>query len=291
MACALSSKRHLSALADLKMEDLARMVVERTRELDEARRSAERAHRVKANFLATMSHEMRTPLNGIVGLVELMLSSLPSEEIAEQLRLMAMSGQTLMELIDEVLDHAKVEAGQVVLEPSPFPLRSTLRDLVRTHAVVAEQAGLELRCEVEAAPEWTLGDGGKLKRVLNNLVSNALRYTEEGSVIVSVRRNGAKLVFEVEDTGVGIAPEEMEIVFEPYRQAKRLAHTSAGTGLGLSISRHLVEVMGGDLTVESQLEKGSLFYFELELPEATPPKIQEEGSVHIDLSRKTGSDR
>lgn len=283
MACALSSKRNLRTLAELKMDDLTRMVVERTRELDEARRSAEKAHRVKANFLATMSHEMRTPLNGILGLVELMAGAGPSEEVREQLKLMALSGQTLMELIDEVLDHAKIEAGQVVLERAPFPLRSTLQDLVKTHAVLAEQSGLELRAEVSAAPEWAVGDGGKLKRVLNNLLSNALRYTERGSVILSVRRRGSLLVFEVEDTGVGIAPEEMDIVFEPYRQAKRLAHSSAGTGLGLSISRHLVEVMGGDLTVESQLDRGSLFYFELDLPTAEPPTPAKAVPVELDL--------
>lgn len=284
IACALSTKRRLNGLARLKMDDLALMVAGRTRELEEARRVAETADRVKTNFLATMAHEMRTPLNSLLGLVDLMAIEQDSPHIQEQLRLMAVSGQSLVRLINLVLDHGKIEGGHERFEPTEFNLKKLISDLVATQKVMAEQRGLELTAEFEGVPEWVYGDKAKLDRVLTNLVGNALSFTTEGQVEVRVKAEGDELTFEVNDTGCGIPAEELEAIFEPYHQATRLNKRIAGTGLGLAISRRLVEVMGGQLQVESRVDEGSVFSFTVSLPGADAPAERSKGPELVDLS-------
>jgi two-component system sensor histidine kinase/response regulator len=288
MACALSSKRRLSGLARLKMDDLARMVDDRTRELEEARHSAEAAHRVKTNFLVTMAHEMRTPLNNILGLADLMATEQHPSHTLEQLRLMSVSGQSLVALIDEVLDHQKIEAGYAKFDPIVFNLRDVISDLAGTHAVMAGQKGLDLTAEFDGITEWVKGDFAKLSRVLTNLLSNAVTCTVSGQIRLRVVAKEMGLTFEVHDTGIGIPAEEQEAIFEPYRQATRLDRPTGGTGLGLAISRHLVEVMGGELTVESRLGEGSLFSFTVPLPEAPAPRRIDPGQTKfVDLAETT----
>lgn len=231
----------------------------------------ERLSRAKAVFLANVSHEIRTPMNGVLGLTEAMLLEELPPSLRERLGLVKRSGQSLVALINDLLDLSKVEAGKVRIESARFDLQVLLSDLTRLYQPLAAQKGLEFSTQVDAVPEQVTGDSLRLRQVLSNLLGNALKFTERGTVSLVVTRGDvpAGVRFEVRDTGIGIAADALPRLFTPFEQADAsTTRRFGGTGLGLSLSRDLVELMGGTLDVETEPGVGSVFTFELVLPVA-----------------------
>ncbi|WP_374666897.1 response regulator [Ramlibacter sp.] len=241
-------------------------------ELARARDAAEAASRAKSEFLANMSHEVRTPLNGILGLTQLLAGAgLPGEQ-AEWVRLVDSSAQSLLALLNDVLDVSKIEAGKLLLEQIPFELRPWLDDLAAPHAVAARDKWLRFSVRHEGElPARVAGDPGRLRQVLTNLLSNAVKFTEVGEVELAViarplRDGHVTLRFEVADTGIGVPAEQQERLFEAFTQAdSSMTRRFGGTGLGLAISDRLVRLMGGRLHLISLPGRGSLFAFEVAL--------------------------
>jgi PAS domain S-box-containing protein len=239
-------------------------------ELIEAKEAAEAATRAKSEFLANMSHEIRTPINGIVGMLELLKRTDPSPRQSEFLRAAATSAESLLRLINDILDFSKIEAGRLTLDLSPFSLRDQMNHLLRPLRLSARRNGLRLICRIDdAAPDLLAGDSGRLGQVLLNLLGNSLKFTHQGEIVLSVAAESvgekeARLRFEVADTGIGIAAEKLETIFESFTQVDTsTTRHYGGTGLGLAISSQLVELMGGSLKVESAPGRGSRFYFTL----------------------------
>jgi two-component system, sensor histidine kinase and response regulator len=252
--------------------------------LIDARQNAERANLAKSQFLAIMSHEIRTPLNGVIGMANLLASTPLNDRQAHLVDSLARSGRTLLALINDILDFSRIEARELVLFEAPFEIREVIAEVTDLFAEQGSTKNLELVYSVsEEVPAQLLGDSVRLRQVLINLVGNAMKFTEQGEVVVEVsvaEQNGDDVVlsFAVQDTGIGIAPDKLDQVFEPFRQADAsMTRSHGGTGLGLAITKHLVELMGGTIAVQSQLGRGSRFEFKAHFSQVPrPAKAAEE---------------
>lgn len=262
----LQKEIELNKELNINQEKLERYIAE----LERTRIQLEHSTKAKSEFLATMSHEIRTPMNAIMGMTHLLRKDQPRDDQLEPLNILDFSGKTLLTLIDDVLDFSKIEAGRLEFEKTEFDLERLLGTIIETFKAQASEKNISLKSEIEENIHKVLvGDPARLTQIINNLISNAVKFTEEGYVKLGVNQvqetdSEVSLQFTVQDTGIGIPENRIETIFESFTQAsgstKRLY---GGTGLGLTISKQLTELQGGELRLESEIEKGSTFFVDL----------------------------
>jgi two-component system, sensor histidine kinase len=245
---------------------------------EEALRQSERQHTIKSQFVATMSHELRTPLHGILGLTRMLIDDVPDREHRKHLELVQRSGEHLLSIINHILDFSRIDAGHLQIDTQAFDLDALLEDVVNLTTVTAKAKGLVLNGHIQLPkPCWVLGDAPRLRQVLLNLLGNAIKFTERGEIQLRAFRQSStgQLVVQVQDSGIGIAEEDLRAIFDPYRQADNaIGRAVGGTGLGLTISREISRAMGGDITCTSVVGQGSTFEFSATLTPAATPDAQ-----------------
>ena len=266
-------------------DELELRVEERTRELAEAKDEAEAATRVKAAFLATMSHEIRTPMNGIIGMVDMMMQTKLGDDQHQMIRTVRDSGYALLTIINDILDFSKIEAGKLGLETIPLSIRDTLEGVAETLAPNANKKEIKINVHVDPnIPDALLGDQVRLRQILFNIAGNAVKFTDEGRVLMRAflvptqDEKKATIRFEIIDSGIGISKEAQSELFKEFSQAESsTTRRFGGTGLGLSICQRLIEMMNGKIEVESELGEGSKIIVTLTLPVAEEHAIKSDG--------------
>ncbi len=295
--------KHLLLDTFVLLQAESHLVATTNEEIRSQKEAAEQATRAKSAFLANVSHEIRTPLNGIIGFSETILSATDLGDAQEQARTILVESEHLLALINQLLDHAKIEAGKLELEYLPLSPRELLESLVSTCQVQAKRKGLQLRTVVDdRVPDYILGDPLRLRQILLNLTNNALKFTGVGSVTVrvetlEVQEAWARLRFSVTDTGIGIPEDKQDAIFDSFTQADgTVSRKFGGTGLGTSIARQIVTLMDGDMGLESQPGKGSTFWFEVEVAVSPPPDSdmdlwglrKDDHPAQVDQASRTG---
>ena len=266
-------------------------------QLEKAKRAAEEADRSKTQFISTMSHEIRTPLNGIIGMLELAGRESLSEKQQTCLHNAKHSAEDLMHILNDILDFAKLENGRMELEQTNFDLHETLQRLVSIYQQLITAKGLKFKvADFQALPQFVQGDALRLRQVLHNILANALKFTETGKITLAVyqseRQGQATLEFSVEDTGIGVDERTKNRLFRPFTQAdSSTTRLFGGTGLGLIISRELVELMGGRMSLDSELGRGSCFSFWIPLQQGTDDKCNKEERRIILRPRRLGGEQ